>query len=222
MPAISQKHDSSHSNESSILSNTHSIQPVQPDVSSNMITNHSFGIRKRVNFKLNNAQDDIVEELEENKQVVMRKVYRRKNKKKRCGTENSVRKYNALDYKLNLKNIVFNGTFPIDYPLKSRFEVLGSSSSSGLDYSDEYEDREQICEHEFIDTNEQNYEDEEATECTALHSMSIQELVEDKKFNITKMKKEIQVSLAEFEKFLAKGGPNHNRNVRTYSIDEPL
>lgn len=205
--------------ESSVVSNT----PLTNTYQTTEVSNRNLGIRKRVNFKLNNVQADIVEEDEDEtvkpqeqqqQQVALRKVYRKKSKRKRCGVESSIRKYNSLDRRLNLKNIVFNGTFPIDYPLKSRFE--SHSSSSGLDYSDEYEAIEN-CDHEYVDNDEGR-----VGESRALHSMSIQELVEDKKFNIAKMKQEFQVSLAEFEKFLAKGGPTHNKNVRTYSIDEPL
>lgn len=224
-----QKRESNVSESSAIITNTQLTNTYQTtDVSTAAIMNRNFGIRKRVNFKLNNVQEDIVEEQVEEEeqelkiqqqQVAVRKVYRKKTKKKRCGTEsNAIRKYNSLDRRLNLKNIVFNGTFPIDYPLKSRFDAR-HSSSSGLDYSDEYEAIEN-CDHEYVE--DEVGDQERRGESRALHSMSMQELVEDKKFNIAKMKKEFQVSLAEFEKFLAKGGPTHNKNVRTYSIDEPL
>lgn len=166
------------------------------------ISSENFGIRKRVNFKLNNDDEHecIEEEVQVEQAVAMRKVYR-KTRKKRTNC-NELRKYNSLDRDTKIKNVVYNGTFPIDYPLKSRFEKIGSSCSSANEEEEEIGDG--------------------GEECEALKTMSMKELVKDRnvKFNLAKMRKEFQESLSEFEKFLAKGRPN--RIASTFAIDEPL
>lgn len=152
---------------------------------------NNFGLRKRVNFKLN-AEECIEEEEVVQQSVAMRKIYR-KTRKKRLGAGGGggeLKKFNSLER--NVKNVVFNGTFPIDYPLKSRFESDGSSPD----------------------------EDEREEEAEAFKTMSMQELVESKnvKVNLAQMRKEFEVSFSEFEKFLAKGRPTSS----TFAIDEPL
>jgi len=162
-------------------------EPLQTEVSNQALSKfNNFGIRKRVNFKLNTDQECIEEEVEA---VAMRKVFRKTRKKR---LSHGLRNYHSFDKNTQIKNVVYNGTFPIDYPLKSRFDGFGSNYS----------------------------EEEAASEAEALQTMSLQELVEDRSFNMAKMRKEFQASLTEFEKFLAKGTPS--RFVPTFLIDEPL
>lgn len=70
------------------------------------------GVRKRVNFKLNHHDECIEEEFHVQQAVATRKVYRKTRSKK-------IAKVNRAD----MKNVIFNGTFPIDCPLQSRFET---------------------------------------------------------------------------------------------------
>lgn len=158
----------------------------QTDVSSK-----SLGLRKRVNFKLNN--EDNVEEAGVNA-VALRKIFRKTRKKRYT---NQLKKYNSADSRrTKIKNVVYNGTFPIDFPLKSRFAIYSDLSSSGS------------CSGEDMEEGE------------AIRSLSMRELVQDKNFSMANMRKEFQASLSEFEKFLAKGAPS--KYLPTYSIDEPL
>lgn len=96
----------------------------------------------------------------------------------------------------SLKNIVFNGTYPIDKPYSSRFD-LGD---------DEFSD---------------NYPREPSNP----NALSIQELINNKniKLNCMNMRKEFQTSVMKFEEYLARKNVSGDKPklVKTFSIDEP-
>lgn len=183
------------------------------------------GVRKRVNFLLNKSSPVIVDPLSipsspeqqsAQQEIVMRsKVYRKTRKKSK--SDYQIRKVLNSSSKSTMKNVVFNGTYPIDRPVKSRFLMQPKpvDSCSSLSELDEQEEEEYL---KVIQKSSAVVE-----ESKAIQSMSMQELVEDKnvKFNLTKMRQEFHKSLAEFEKFLAKGAPKRC-NVHTFAIDEPL
>lgn len=183
------------------------------------------GVRKRVNFLLNKTPSTIdpfslpsSPEQQSQQEIAMRKVLRKTRKKTKSHRDLSSSDYQIKKVNNNttMKNVVFNGTYPIDRPLKSRFVLQPKivDSCSSLSELDEQE------EEEYLNVIQESSVVEESK---AIQSMSMQELVEDKnvKFNLTKMRQEFHKSLAEFEKFLAKGAPNRS-NVQTFAIDEPL
>lgn len=184
------------------------------------------GVRKRVNFLLNktqNSNDPITlvpsATMAEQPELTIRpKVYRKTRKKAKSHrdllSDSQIKKFNTT----TMKNVVFNGTYPIDRPFKGKFvmqpKIIDSCSSlSELDEQEEEEYLNVMQERKSVVVEESK----------AFQSMSMQELVEDKnvKFNLTKMRQEFHKSLAEFEKFLAKGAPKRS-NVQTFAIDEPL
>lgn len=214
----------SNQSDRSYTSNTNYLLsgvPSNQEVSTQYAT--TTGVRKRVNFLLNKttSHDNNPFSLPSSpeQQIAMRKVYRKTRKKIKSQIPLSLSENNnqikRINNNTNIKNVVFNGTYPIDRPLKSRFVSRSNNnkndSCSSLSELNEQEEEEILIQETVIQ------------ESKAIKSMSMQELVEDKnvKFNINKMRQEFHKSLAEFEKFLAKGAPNC-RNVETFAIDEPL
>lgn len=186
------------------------------------------GIRKRVNFLLNKTPNKVdpvspVPSSPEQREMMRSKVYRKTRKKSKSHRDllsgNQIKNFHCQPSMATMKNVVFNGTYPIDRPeYKNRFlmqpKVVDSCSS--LSELDEQEEEEYL-------NDTQGKKSVVVEESKAIQSMSMQELVEDKnvKFNLTKMRQEFHKSLVEFEKFLAKGAPKRS-NVQTFAIDEPL
>lgn len=164
-----------------------------------------------------NSDDDVImpDDDDDDENIVMRKVYRKTRKKQRNSVKNldkfQLRKFDSLGKNCKIKNVVYNGTYPIDHPICKRFDFqtnYDSLSSSELEEIEEEQEIEEITQ-----------------ESKATRSLSMQELVEDKnvKFNLAKMRKEFHESLVEFEKFLAKGGPGCTKKpAGTFAIDEPF
>lgn len=88
-----------------------------------------------------------------------------------------------------VKSVVFNGTFPIDDPISSRFEIY-SNSDSGSVIDDE---------DDFDDENDQRREpiDESLSDEPPYRSMSIQQLVSYKSRH-----SEYEKSFSDFDKFI--------------------
>lgn len=203
---LSTQSDRSHTSNTNYLSappaSNHEVS-VPPNPAS------TTGIRKRVNFLLNKPLDTknpLSVPSSPEPEIAMRKVLRKTRKKQQIG---QVKKFSNNE--TFMKNVVYNGTYPIDRPVKSRFvpQPKKVDSCSSLSELDEHEEEEYL----------------KKAESRAIKNISMQELVEDTnvKFNVSKMRQELHKSLAEFEKFLAKGAPLPARkNVQTFAIDEPL
>lgn len=86
-----------------------------------------------------------------------------------------------------VKSVVFNGTFPIDEPMSSRFEIY-SNSDSGSIIDDE---------DDFDDENDQCHIDESLSDEPPDRSMSIQQLVSYKSRH-----SEYEKSFSDFDKFI--------------------
>lgn len=95
------------------------------------------------------------------------------------------------------KKVVFNGTFPIDDPISSRFNESNESSDSDDDYNDDVVEDEENVEGECCD-----------------RGVSIEELIVDRKvkLNYKKMMKEYEESFAAFDKLMASRNLQHLRN----------
>lgn len=115
---------------------------------------------------------------------LMRQMGVLKVNKKLCG---SVKKKRG-------KKVVFNGTFPIDDPISSRFD--------GCD--DEVSDE---------DDDDEDDNDDDETECCD-RGVSIEELVVDRKvkLNYKKMMNEYERSFAAFDQLMASRSMQHLRN----------
>lgn len=98
------------------------------------------------------------------------------------------------------KKVVFNGTFPIDDPISSRFDESNESSDVDDDDDDEY-------------NVEENDDENEQGECYD-RGLSIEELVVDRKvkLNYKKMMNEYERSFAAFDQLMANRNLQHLRN----------
>lgn len=130
--------------------------------------------------------------------------------------------------------IVFNGTYPIDDPVSSRFhnqyvyneydeDAYDEEEEEGLEAKDNADDDEDSVydnfEHHQQRTpiaagDKNNYEDN-------VKGYSIDELVQNKniKFNFDKMKAEYDRSFREFDRIVDR---KRCENVRTFNIDAPI
>lgn len=93
------------------------------------------------------------------------------------------------------KKVVFNGTFPIDDPISSRFDE--SESESDVDDDDD----------------DDNDDDDEQNECCD-RGVSIEELIVDRKvkLNYNKMMNEYERSFAAFDQLMATRNLRHLRD----------
>lgn len=97
------------------------------------------------------------------------------------------------------KSVVFNGTFPIDEPMSSRFEIYSNSDSGSIiedddDFDDENEQREHI--------------DESLSDEPPDRSMSIQQLVSYKSRH-----NEYEKSFSDFDKFIENRRKMYQQNL---------
>lgn len=198
--------------------------------SSNMI------LRKRVNFKLNNSNNN-----EENKLICNNKINTNFNnqslvkfdvKKQQKLPAAAIKNSGIIDLKTRdmcpllmtretkIKNVVYNGTYPIDNPISSRFdEAYGDDEEEGEDY---YKEDDGVDE----DYDEDDYEPDKHP------SYTMKELIENKniKINYNKMKFDFQQSFLKFDQFLdRRSGGNRRRvqrgeinEIRSFDIDEPM
>lgn len=101
------------------------------------------------------------------------------------------------------KKVVFNGTFPIDDPISSRFDESNESSDDDVD--DDYDN---------VEEDDDDHEDEnEQGECCD-RGVSIEELIVDRKvkLNYKKMMNEYERSFAAFDQLMASRNLQHLRN----------
>lgn len=94
------------------------------------------------------------------------------------------------------KKVVFNGTFPIDDPISSRFNESSDEDDENVDE----------------DEDEDDYENEQG-ECSD-RGVSIEELIVDRKvkLNYKKMMNEYERSFAAFDQLMASRNLQHIRN----------
>lgn len=106
--------------------------------------------------------------------------------------------------KRTAKKVVFNGTFPIDDPISSRFDGCNDTSD---DDDDEVED-----EDEEDDNDDNDVDDNDDGECCD-RGVSIEELVSDRKvkLNYKKMMNEYERSFAAFDQLMASRNMQHLR-----------
>lgn len=161
--------------------------PIQSTVKQNDLI-----VRKKVNFNLENCKL-------QNSNALM-KFERRNLNKPHC--------LDIYNKTMKIKNVVYNGTFPIDEPLSSRFN--------------EFDDDE-------VDENFQNEYDEEDNEpfdddSQPRSSLSMNQLLKDKEINLNygKVKYDFENSFLEFEKILDKNSGTRRRDVKSFNIDEPM
>lgn len=110
-----------------------------------------------------------------------------------------------------MKNVIFNGTFPIDDPFSSRFE--GDDDDELLSEQSDDDGR----------ANDDDDEDEYKKDFDGpSQSYSMDRLISDRniKMNYAKMKDEFQKSFQEFEEYIA--AKNRTKNIKTFDIDGPI
>lgn len=103
------------------------------------------------------------------------------------------------------KKVVFNGTFPIDDPISSRFDDSNESSDDDADADDDEEYDE--------DEEDDDGDEVEQGECCD-RGLSIEELIVDRKvkLNYKKMMNEYERSFAAFDQLMASRNLQHLRN----------
>jgi hypothetical protein len=191
-------------------------------------------LRKRVNFNLKPAVSEV--DLKAPKpmppKMVARKGRKRLRKTRSMGTGDDFhatnsyqmrRKYhNRLENrsKTEIRNVIFNGTFPIDMPLCSRFRqkaaamgggkvtikpltMVDSRSSSSLESSDD---------DYYVKLRQQ-----------PTISPKIEAMMENKRMsnNLCRLRKEFQESFLAFDRILSRKNVAMG-GVRTFDIDAPL
>lgn len=180
------------------------VEKVNPIDSSVSITNQTAPaakqsdliVRKKVNFNLENCKL-------QNSNALM-KFERRNLNKPHC--------LDIYNKTMKIKNVVYNGTFPIDLPLSSRFNEF-----------------EENCDDENNSAGDENEYDEDGNEpfeddSVPRSSLSMNELLKDKEINLNygKVKYDFENSFLEFEKILDKNNGTRRRDVKSFNIDEPM
>lgn len=176
------------------------IEKSKPIASSVSTINHQISptvkqndliVRKKVNFNLENCKL-------QNSNALM-KFERRNLNKPHC--------LDIYNKTMKIKNVVYNGTFPIDEPLSSRFN--------------EFEDK-----YDESSLNKYDEEDNEPFDGDSepRSSLSMNQLLKDKEINLNygKVKYDFENSFLEFEKILDKNSGARRRDVKSFNIDEPL
>lgn len=233
-------------NQSSVSSNCELSQNNfdKCDSSNNMI------LRKRVNFKLNNNSNinsnPIVDQQgSSSSSSSINNFHNQNNKilvkfdgKPKYGPLNMSRMKKSpgiIDLKTRemcplmmtretkIKNVVYNGTFPIDNPISSRFD----GSHENDDNDDEADEEDYYKE----DGEEDEEYDEDDFGPEKHPSYTMKELIANKniKINYNKMKFDFQQSFMKFDQFLdRRGGTGGGRGraeikeIRSFDIDEPM
>jgi hypothetical protein len=126
--------------------------------------------------------------------------------------------------KTEIRNVIFNGTFPIDMPLCSRFNRSAaavsvtttqqppaaspsSSGSTSLESSDnDY----------YVKLKQKSVASDEA--------LTFEELMENKRMstNLCRLRKEFQESFLAFDRILSRKNTAMSGSVKTFDIDEPM
>jgi hypothetical protein len=194
-------------------------------------------LRKRVNFNLKSANNEVdsIPPKPLSHKTVPRKGRKRLRKTRSMGTGNDFhatnsyqmrRKYhNRLDgrSKTEIRNVIFNGTFPIDMPLCSRFrqktatmggsatikpiKMASSPSSSSLESSDD---------DYYVKLRQQ-------PKVAPTSGLAIEAMMDNKRMsnNLCRLRKEFQESFLAFDRILSRKNVAMG-GVRTFDIDAPL
>lgn len=194
-------------NEQFSVTNRSIMSKTTHNCNNNVIASSVNVVTKHVNFNLTPLDDTATDDILNNSDI-----------SRATGTFRT--NHNANSYRAStVKNIVFNGTYPIDYPLKSRFDNNDIDHEAGRPYRARYSDYDDDYDDEDITSEDEDVEDPDEDSHA---SWTMQELIADKSvhFNYSKMCDEIQHSFEQFERFLTK--KNEARPVRTFDIDGPL
>lgn len=161
-------------------------------------------LRKRVNFKL--ANNKIMDAPPPNNLLV-------KFNNPRKFHPNKLIPY-KVSREMKIKNVVYNGTYPIDDPISSRFEEEEIYAQD--DCEDVYEDQD---DYEVDDDDD----DDGGGGGGDDGSWTMKELIQDKNIgfnNYSKMKNDFEKSFKEFERILER--KSGRSEVKSFDIDEPL
>lgn len=169
-----------------IVSSVSITKPIVPTIKQQ----NDLIVRKKVNFNLENCNL-------QNSNALM-KFERRNLNKPHC--------LDIYNKTMKIKNVVYNGTFPIDEPLSSRFNEVDD---------DKYDDNS---------LNEYDEEENEPFDDEPRSSLSMNQLLKDKEINLNygKVKYDFENSFLEFEKILDKNSGTRRRDVKSFNIDEPM
>lgn len=176
-----------------IVSSVSITNKTEPTIKKNELV-----VRKKVNFNLKNY------DLENSNAIT--KFERRNLNKPHC--------LDIYNKTMKIKNVVYNGTFPIDLPLSSRFN----------EFEDNY-DESSVNEYDEDENENEQYEDDYLEDDSEPRtSLSMNELLKDKEINLNygKVKYDFENSFLEFEKILDKNNGTRRRDVKSFNIDEPI